>query len=192
MNDQDKKLLELYLKDERKKKILFIIVAIIFVGVFLFYGYYAKIKQSSNEIDNSIQEETKNNIINEINTNEENASNIENTIIQETTESKNQVNEVTETTEEKQETIQKEESKKGETKEEIKENTQTSTASSENKEKNTKEKPANKDFLFTDGYTMDNVTQAAQDYLKSYDFSGECVPIKDNEGVYLGMRVIFY
>ena len=39
---------------------------------------------------------------------------------------------------------------------------------------------------------MDNVTQVAQDYLKSYDFSGECVPIKDNEGVYLGMRVIFY
>ncbi len=39
---------------------------------------------------------------------------------------------------------------------------------------------------------MENVTQAAQEYLKSYDFSGECVPIQDDDGVYLGMRVIFY
>ena len=39
---------------------------------------------------------------------------------------------------------------------------------------------------------MDNVTQAAQNYLKSYNWSGECIPIKDDEGVYLGMRVIFY
>lgn len=88
--------------------------------------------------------------------------------------------------------VAKEENTKQETKENTKENTQTTTASNENKEKNTKEKPTNKDFLFTDGYTMDNVTQAAQDYLNSYDFSGECIPIKDNEGVYLGMRVTFY
>ena len=57
---------------------------------------------------------------------------------------------------------------------------------------NTTEKPKNKDFLFSDGYTMDNVTQAAQSYLKSFNWSGECIPIKDSEGVYLGMRVIFY
>lgn len=57
---------------------------------------------------------------------------------------------------------------------------------------NTTEKPKNKDFLFSDGYTMDNVTQAAQSYLKSFNWNGECIPIKDSEGVYLGMRVIFY
>ena len=65
----------------------------------------------------------------------------------------------------------------------------------ETKEKittNAAEKPKNKDFLFSDGYTMDNVTQAAQSYLKSSNWSGECIPIKDSDGVYLGMRVIFY
>ena len=39
---------------------------------------------------------------------------------------------------------------------------------------------------------MENVTQAAQDYLKLSGQAGECIPIKDNEGIYLGMRVIFY
>ena len=74
-----------------------------------------------------------------------------------------------------------------------KENNKTDTTNKEKeKEKKTSEKPANKDFLFTEGYTMDNVTQAAQDYLKSYNSAGECIPIKDNDGVYLGMRVIFY
>lgn len=191
MNEQDKKLLELYLKDERKKKILFIIIAIIFIAVFLFYGYYSKVKQSANEIDNSIQEETQNNIINEISANEENTLSTENKTTKEDTKNENQVNEVAEThTEEKQETTQ-EESKKQETQEKNTDNAKT-TASSESKEKKTNEKPANKDFLFTEGYTMDNVTQAAQDYLQSFSYSGECVPIKDNEGVCLGMRVTFY
>lgn len=53
-------------------------------------------------------------------------------------------------------------------------------------------KPNNKEFLFTDGYTMENVSQAAQDYLSSSGYAGECSPIKDNDGVYLGMRVTFY
>ena len=79
---------------------------------------------------------------------------------------------------------------KQDSKEENKKNTQNINISNNNK--NTKAKPTNKDFLFTDGYTMENVTQAAQRYLKSFNARGECVPIKDNEGVYLGMRVIFY
>lgn len=53
-------------------------------------------------------------------------------------------------------------------------------------------KPSNKDFLFTEGYTMENVAQAAQDYLSTSGYAGECTPIKDSDGVYLGMRVIFY
>ena len=184
MNEQDEKLLELYLKDARKKKIFFLVIAIFLILSILFYGFYAKYKQSSNYIDNSIQEETETNIINENITKEEN-----NTTVEENTEKQDKVDE---TPKENTNKEAKEENKKQETKEENKEKTQTTTVSDEKKEKNTKEKPANKDFLFTDGYTMDNVTQAAQDYLKSYDFSGECVPIKDNEGVYLGMRVIFY
>ena len=55
-----------------------------------------------------------------------------------------------------------------------------------------KAKPSNKDFLFTDGYTMDNVTDAARNYLKSSGYAGECIPLQDNEGIYIGMRVIFY
>ncbi len=36
----------------------------------------------------------------------------------------------------------------------------------------------NKDFLFTDGYTMDNVTEAAYAYLKESGKSGSCIPLK--------------
>ncbi len=70
-----------------------------------------------------------------------------------------------------------------------------SNNSSEKKEEKPQQvssKPNNKDFLFTDGYTMENVTQAAQEYLSSSGYAGECTPIKDNEGIYLGMRVTFY
>jgi len=189
MNEQDEKILELYLKDARKKKIFFLVIAIFLISSVLFYGFYAKYKQSSNDIENFIQKETETNIINENTTNEENTNNADNTTVEENTEKQDKVDEKPKENTNKE---AKEENKKQETKEKTKENAQTTAASSENKEKNTKEKPANKDFLFTDGYTMDNVTQVAQDYLKSYDFSGECVPIKDNEGVYLGMRVIFY
>lgn len=191
MNEQDAKILEMYLKDTRKKKIFFLILIILFIAVFLLYGYYTKYKKPINEIDNSIQEEIQNNnIINEIDSKEENTSTTENITAQENTEK--QLNEVQETQiEEKQETTQKDENKKQETKEKTTDNTKT-TVISENKEKKASEKPANKDFLFTDGYTMDNVTQAAQDYLQSFSYSGECIPIKDKEGVYLGMRVTFY
>ena len=191
MNAQDAKILEMYLRDTRKKKIFFLILIILFIAVFLLYGYYTKYKKPINEIDNSIQEEIQNNnIINEIDSKEENTSTTENITAQENTEK--QLNEVQETQiEEKQETTQKDENKKQETKEKTTDNTKT-TVISENKEKKASEKPANKDFLFTDGYTMDNVTQAAQDYLQSFSYSGECIPIKDKEGVYLGMRVTFY
>ena len=38
----------------------------------------------------------------------------------------------------------------------------------------------NKDFLFTDGYTMDNVTEAAYAYLKESGKSGSCIPLKNS------------
>ena len=114
---------------------------------------------------------------------------VENTIIQE-----NITNEIEETKENinisAKEEKTKEEKTKQETKEESKKDIQTNLNKDNNK--NTKEKPANKDFLFTDGYTMENVTQIAQDYLKSSGYAGECIPIKDEEGIYLGMRVTFY
>lgn len=184
MNEQDEKILQLYLKDIKKKKI-FIVLAIIFLIVsILFYGFYAKYKQSSNNIENPIQEKIQNNSINVNTVNEETTSNIENTILEK--------NKVDEKTKENDNVVTKEEKTNGQTKEKNKENTQTTSTSKEDKGKITNEKPANKDFLFTDGYTMENVTQAAQDYLKSSGYAGECIPIKDDEGIYLGMRVTFY
>lgn len=65
------------------------------------------------------------------------------------------------------------------------------------KKQNTSKKPGNKDnyppkdFLFKDGYTMDNVSDAAYAYLKASGKPGSCVPLKDSEGIYIGMRVVF-
>lgn len=49
----------------------------------------------------------------------------------------------------------------------------------------------NKDFLFSDGYTMSNVSEAASKYLYESGKSGKCIPLKDSEGIYIGMRVVF-
>lgn len=179
MNEQDKRILEFYIKENRKKKIFCFIISIIFILIFLFYKLYYIHKDNSNIIENYIKNE---NIINENITKEENILNLEDTIVE--SKMKNE-NEIEHTIDEINKT------KKEENIEETKEKKNTNLQS-EKKIEDTKEKPKNKDFLFTDGYTMDNVTQIAQDYLKSFEFSGECVPIKDNEGVYSGMRVIFY
>lgn len=178
MNEQDEKILKLYMQDIKKKKI-FCIISIIFFLICISLFSYTKY-HLFNQIDNSIQEENEINIINENITNQTTTSNsVENTVIKQ--EQKDEIpKEETQKEEKKEETSKQETPKK---------NIQTTT-SKENKI--TSQKPSNKDFLFTDGYTMENVTQAAQDYLKSYSYSGECIPLKDNEGVYLGMRVIFY
>ena len=77
MNEPDKKLLELYEKDIKKKKIFFCFVAIMFIIVISFYGFYTNYKQSfQNNAENVIQEETQNNIINENNTNDDTTLNI--------------------------------------------------------------------------------------------------------------------
>ena len=180
MNEQDKKVLQLYLNDIKKKKIFLLFFILILIVSILFYGFYAKNKQTSNDIEAFIREDIQNNIINGNTVNKETTSNHENTILKE--------NKVDETPKDNSNVVTKEENTKQQIKEKTKGILQETSTSKEDNNK----KPANKDFLFTDGYTMENVTQAAQDYLKSYDFSGECVPIKDNEGVYLGMRVIFY
>lgn len=181
MNEQDEKLLQLYLQDARKKKIFCSIAIIFFIVCISLFGY-AKYKKTANLTDNLIQDEIETNIINETITDEITTSNVvENTNVEEKQKEQKQTNETP------KEEIKKEETSKQDTPK--KENKQT-TATKENK--TTSQKPSNKDFLFTDGYTMENVTQAAQDYLKSFSYGGECIPIKDNEGIYLGMRVIFY
>ncbi len=96
----------------------------------------------------------------------------------------------------KEKNIESKENKEVQTTESKQENQKQESKVSDNKAEAKNEqgasKPANKDFLFADGYTMENVTQVAQDYLKSSGHAGECTPIKDNEGIYLGMRVVFY
>lgn len=45
MNDQDKKILELYLKDVRKKKIIFLTIVVSIITSVLLYGLYEKYKK---------------------------------------------------------------------------------------------------------------------------------------------------
>src|SRR5574344_1788839 len=72
MNDQDKELLERYLKDVRKrnKKIAFFMIFVFFITSIIFYGGYDTDKKTMNDIDNSTQMEIENNIININNTND--------------------------------------------------------------------------------------------------------------------------
>lgn len=70
---------------------------------------------------------------------------------------------------------------------------QTVTTSKKAKKKKTSSSSyKSKDFLFEDGYTMANVSDVATDYLRKSGKAGECVPLKDADGIYIGMRVIIY
>ena len=70
---------------------------------------------------------------------------------------------------------------------------QTVTTSKKNKKKKSSSSSyKSKDFLFEDGYTMANVSDVATDYLRKSGKAGECVPLKDADGIYIGMRVIIY
>ena len=82
--------------------------------------------------------------------------------------------------EDNKETTPKEESKPNQT-----------TPSKENNNSSSKPKPSTKYFLFTDGYTMNNVVDACAKELKEYGGSGTCEPITDENGIYLGMKLEF-
>lgn len=53
------------------------------------------------------------------------------------------------------------------------------------------QKPSTKYFLFEEGYTINNVVDACAKELKSYGGSGRCEPITDENGIYLGMKLIY-
>lgn len=178
MNEQEVILLNRYLKYIRKRRIcLCSIIILIVVGII---SYNLCNKDNFVEVENIIEDKNEINIINESNTSFK----------------ENTPDKMVEENQEKFENKTTNENIVSESKEETSKSKETKEISASNKQKENQkkqeEKPANKDFLFTDGYTMENVTQAAQEYLKSYNCSGECLPIKDNDGVYLGMRVIFY
>ena len=66
------------------------------------------------------------------------------------------------------------------------------TSKNAKKKKSSSSSYKSKDFLFEDGYTMANVSDVATDYLRKSGKAGECVPLKDADGIYIGMRVIIY
>ena len=181
MTDKEQEILSLYLKDLRKKRIIIVLIVayIIIIGGASIRKYVLSNNENVMLNENVTKENTTNEIGDTIKT--------EN-IIEKTEESENKKQEKIEETKEKISTeVQKPKIEKESNKENNSNNKQ-----EEQKTEKTTSKPSNKDFLFTDGYTMENVTQAAQDYLTSSGYAGECVPIQDNEGVYLGMRVTFY
>jgi len=168
MNDEDKKILELYLKDRKKHHIvsaLILIVILMLIGYYIIYIQQYKLKtcrSNENELDY-------NDITNEI---------VE-------VSSQNKIEEIYTNTIEEQKNIE------SNVKTEVKNITKETKNQNEDSKDTKKVKKANKEFLFKDGYNMQNVTKVAQDYLKSSGYPGKCIPIKDDEGVCIGMKVIF-
>lgn len=178
MNEQELQLIDKYLRYVRKRRIiiLFIVLLIISAGILLFKIRFNNINSVE---ENIVSEEILENLDNEILTN-----NISNSI-------SNSTNEIQEKETKDSEDNHTQALQENEKSVEIAKPKE--VISSERKEDDKpKTKPSNKDFLFTDGYTMENVTSAAHEYLKSSGYAGECIPLKDNEGIYIGMRVIFY
>lgn len=187
MNDEDEKLLEAYLKETKKRRIIIFISIILFIlfCTIIASKYYIKnIPVDENFNNTTSMQENDNKTLNEIAENDTTNYEIisENVIENHIQNNENNVVEQPQT-----------QSSQEDNKQEEKESQTSKTMASEGKKNEVqKNKPSNKDFLFTDGYTMDNVSQAAQQYLKSSGYAGECVPLKDSEGIYYGMRVIFH
>ena len=179
MNSQDKKLLELYLQERRKKRIIICIIMLVIIALssISYMFYLMNVSTEKDETDliiNEIEIDVTNTKVNEEKETNIPTSNIEkenNEVI------KNEIIPLPEQTSN---------SKENETTE-LQTNLQ-----EERVIENTAKIPTNKDFLFAEGYTLENVSQVAQDYLNSFDASGECIPLQDEEGVYLGIRVVFY
>lgn len=53
------------------------------------------------------------------------------------------------------------------------------------------QRPSNKFYMFSDGYDMQTAPSACQSDLMSSGFSGACLPIQDDDGIYKGMQLIF-
>lgn len=178
MNEQDQQLIEKYLRYIKKRRIITFVIFLLLIlsaGI-IFYTINFNVSSKVNE--NVIQEE-----INEGKESKNVTNNLSNTISENTDEV--QIEETNDVLPEPKPVVE-------ETKEVIEISKPNTTSSSKKEVEQNKIKPSNKDFLFVDGYNMDNVTQAAQDYLKSSGYAGECIPLKDSEGIYIGMRVIFY
>lgn len=56
----------------------------------------------------------------------------------------------------------------------------------------TPESIKSKEFLFTEGYTISNVSEACHAELVASSKSGSCTPIKGKDGILLGMKLEYY
>ena len=74
-------------------------------------------------------------------------------------------------------------------KEDNKNESQKGSSNTNKSESSNKNEKIVKYFMFSDGYTMLNVTVACTSELKKYNRAGICVPIQDEEGIYLGMKL---
>lgn len=113
-------------------------------------------------------------------------------IIKETEEQVDTNNSKTSSTENKSNSIKKDsDNKNSESKPSQKEEQNSQTPKQEETTKNdnnTSEKIV-KYFLFSDGYTMLNVSDACATELKKINRTGMCSPIQDENGIYLGMKL---
>lgn len=113
-------------------------------------------------------------------------------IINETEEQVDTNNSKTSSTENKSNSIKKDsDNKNSESKPSQKEEQNSQTPKQEETTKNdnnTSEKIV-KYFLFSDGYTMLNVSDACATELKKINRTGMCSPIQDENGIYLGMKL---
>lgn len=179
MNEQDEKILMLYIRNRRKKRIAILIITILFVLCSInVLCIYVKNNEFIDIISNTINfQNTKNySIVNGLQGMyyiSNNYQTIPNNLEMNNSFIENKIGDMNEDSQQI-----------------------TSTESGNKKQKNNmpktkSNKPLNKDFLFKDGYNMENVYQAAREYLESIGHAGKCVPIKDEEGICIGMRVVF-
>ena len=178
MTEQEQQLIELYLRDLRKKRIILFVIFLVIIS-FLLGTYYLKYYQKNITVDNIVE-------------NKDVSAGENNQIINEITEFN--INTISEqkSNENKQENIVEQPQKQVEETKTVEQTQTTTTTTSETKTDTPKpQKPSNKDFLFTDGYTMENVSQIAENYLRSSGYAGKCIPLTDDEGIYIGMRVVF-
>lgn len=189
MTEQENELLEMYIEYIRKRNLIIFIIVFIVVALGVFGLYKFKTFNNNVEEANVIEEVIKEENIIKEEVKVENNVEIKEQKVEENTQTQNIEN--TAISNEKIEIEKKEEDKKPTSTTNTKENTTNNVTNNTTNNTNAIKKPSNRDFLFTEGYTMENVTQAAQDYLKSSGHAGKCVPIQDKDGIYLGMRVIF-
>ena len=86
-------------------------------------------------------------------------------------------------------TSNKEDNKETSVSSENKNESQKGSSNTNKSESSNKNEKIVKYFMFSDGYTMLNVTEACTSELKKYNRAGICVPIQDEEGIYLGMKL---